>query len=317
KIDREGYRNVAAAFKDIEDGWNAVGRFMEKYWLTDLYRNLQNKERRANRLGTGTPADAATAAHGNGRQAVAVVFGHPSQPGDTLRNQDPATTASSRYQPNKYQGFQAVVVGQGDTLQSLAASQMGDPNEWPVIAVVNQLKAPYITDGAKLPGTLSPGDAIMIPVSGVVSKPDTFTTGDPAHGANQAVNVLGVDFEREPLPTGQFGWRINTAGGSVDVLKVRGVDNLAQGLDGRLHTTQGENILYPQFGLPRGVGGRSLESEEEVSSRFQIRQQLLADARVEQVVSLRFTPIEDRLEIEADVQPVGLTSVRTIAKTLT
>jgi hypothetical protein len=323
----EGWRGVAASFAALADNLDVVVVASRDTWKNTFHATVNNYEDQTTH-GSGGPlafnpglaalsrklkgdADA-----GQGHMSVAAAFGGPALPGDVQRAGADPVESEPRFQPNQFQGFQEVMVSQGDTIQSLAARYIGNPNQWSSIVVANSLRAPYVTAGTRLPGTVAPGDSIMIPIPDALSNPDTLTTGNPGTGGSQIEALLGVDFERHQNANGQFGWAIDTAGGSTDVRKVRGVANLEQALDGRLRTTEGENILYPQFGMPRLVGNRAL-GDDIVNTRYLIRRQFLADRRVERVVSLRFLTDNDALEIEADVQPVGFTSTRTIARTLT
>jgi hypothetical protein len=324
--DGEGWRGVGAAYLGLADNIDRLLSASLDLWTDSLLGKTNDYEKRTigYQQGQDTVRDglvrqvADDAVTGQTQMTVAKGFGGSVQPGDVRRGQNDPIEAEPRFQPNRYKGYRQVVVGQGDTIQSLAAKHIGNPNEWAVIAVVNALRAPYVTGGVRLPNTLAPGDSIMIPIPEALSNPDTFTTGNPATGGNQIDALLGTDFERHQNANGQFGWAIDTAGGSTDVRKIKGVANLSQGLDGRLRTNQGENILYPQVGMPRQVGTRSLEdATETINTRYLIRRQFLADARVERLVSLQFIPENDQVKIEAEVQPVGFTSTRTIARTLT
>ena len=257
---------------------------------------------------------AQTAASGQGRLTQAQVYG-AVRPGDQTRGRaDP--TSRSRVAPGKYRGFTEIVIGQGDTVQSISARHLGNPNDWPDIVIVNQLRPPYITNGAQIPGTKQPGDRMLIPIKQAGKTPNTLTTGDPSVGASQIDDLLGVDFERIRIGKNSFGWEIDPASGGTDVRKVRGIANLGQGLEGRLRTIQGENILYPNFGIPRLIGGRN-DGADVVNAKYNARQQVLADLRVESVGTLQFVQDKDSLSIEMEVRPVGFTNARTIARTIT
>jgi hypothetical protein len=253
---------------------------------------------------------------GQGRLTVDQVFGGPVRPGDVTRGQTDPIVSRTRLPPGRFSGYKEVVVEQGDSVESLAAKHMGDARDWPAIVIANQLKPPYITAGAQMPGTLQIGSRAIIPIPATLSNPDTLTTGEATLGESQAENLLGVDFERVLQPNGQFGWVVDTTGGSVDARKIKGLPNLGQGLEGRLRTEQGQNILYPGFGPPRVVGTRNLE-DETANARYEYRRQILADPRIQRLASISFLLNGDALEVEASVQPVGFTSTRTISRTLT
>jgi len=285
-----------------------VQRSMEK--RTDGYRAGVDDGK-----DTQIQSQAQTAAGAQGRMRVSAVFGQGTRPGDVIRGRLSPAQAGPRFEVGKFKGFREVLVQQGDSVQSLAAKYMGDPNEWPSIVLANRMKAPYITSGAQIPNTVQPGDRISIPIPDNQQTADTFTTGNTDVGA-QIDALLGVDIERERLPNGKFGWAIDTAKGSTDVRKIRGLANLGQGLEGRLRTERGHNILYPQAGPRRQIGNR-IAGDDMVGAQFEYRQQLLADKRVQRITSLNFTNDLDVQTMEASVVPLGFSSERTIMRQLT
>ncbi|MDX1556236.1 MAG: hypothetical protein R3212_09435, partial [Xanthomonadales bacterium] len=316
--------DVAQAWNKIGDGLDALkvasqGLFRESF--DEISRRYQ-KRSEGYKTGQDSTKDelaqdlAGAAASSQGRLSVQRAFGGAVKPGDVLRGRLPSSDSRSRLQPGRFKGFREVVVNQGDTVQSLAAKYMGDANDWPHIVLANKLKAPYITASAQLPGTVHPGDRVSVPIPDNQQDPPTFTTGNPDDGASQIEALLGTDFERERLPNGKFGWAIDTAGGSTDVRKVSGLANLGQGLEGRLRTERGHNILYPNAGMPRQVGNRNTD-DGIVSASYEARQQVLADRRVERITSLRFTNELDVRELATDVVPIGFSSARTILRQLT
>lgn len=251
---------------------------------------------------------------------VADIFG-PSgtRPGDARRSL--VLQSAARLNTQEYKGFQEIVVGQGDTLQSIAAKRTGRADKWLDLAILNDLKPPFITNN-KMPGTLQPGSKIVVPVDTPTVNPDVITGSGVAVGKSQMEEHLGQDFEMVQTkrangrPSGLFGWAIDTAGGSTDVRKVKGVKNYAQALEMRFRTERGFNILYPAIGLPKLVGQRGFQ-EKLADANFAARQQLLADKRTERVMGFRFRVVQDRVFIDADVQPVGFNSSRVISRAIT
>lgn len=279
--------------------------------LTDGYQEGQDTIRDTQASGLKEEADS-----GQGRMSVQKAFGGAVKPGDVQLGRRDPQKSRARLKPGKYRGFEERIVGQGDTIQGIAAKYMGDAREWPALVAANQLQAPYITDGPRLPGTLQRGSKIIVPVTQVVGSPDTLTAGDPELGRSQAETLLGVDFELVRTGTNTFGWAIDTVNGSTDVRKVSGVNNLAQALEMRFRTEQGRNILYPNIGLPRLVGNRGF-TDDLVTVRYEARRQILADPRIKRLASFKFLKNNDQVELEASVVPVGFTSDRVISRTLT
>jgi len=301
-------RLVVASRDHFREKFDEVGRKYER--LTDGHQEGQDVLRDTSAFQLSQEAEA-----GLGRMSVVKAFG-ALRAGDVRRGRRDPIKSKARLQPGRFRGFEERVIGQGDTLQSLAAKYMGDARDWGALVIANQLKAPYITTGPRLPGTIQPGDTIIIPVSETLTNPDTLTTGAASLKDSQAASLLGVDFESVRIDKNTYGWAIDTAGGSVDVRNIRGVDNLSQAIGARLRTEKGHNILYPQYGLPRLVGGRT-SGDDFTNARFEARRQLLADKRISRLMAMRFVAVEDRIELEASVQPIGFTSARTISRQLT
>ena len=316
-------KDVGQAFRGIGDEMDRLALAGRGFWMSDWRAKAAEYNRRleeplnsntyrggASPDTDGTPGGTATTSK------VSDVFGAGgTKPGDARR----ALTGSNqdRLSPDEYAGFEEKVVGAGDTLQSLAAKHLGDARKWLDLAVVNDLVAPFITNGARIPRTLSVGKKVVIPIKATRATSDVITTGDPEVGDGQVDVALGQDFYlAQEGNTGRFGWRIDTRGGSVDVMKISGVPNFSQALEMRFRTIQGENILYPQIGLPRLVGQRGLGATL-VAADYGTNQQLRADKRTARVVSSSLTLDGDKVVLDAEVQPVGYSGSRTIQRTLT
>ncbi|MCU0913031.1 MAG: hypothetical protein MUC88_00535 [Planctomycetes bacterium] len=256
---------------------------------------------------------AATAAASGGAMPIGDAFG-PIKPGDLKRQALPLP--GDRFDPRRYTGFAERVVGQGDTLQSLAARYLGDARRWPELAMINDLKPPYITANANIPGTLKVGAPIMIPVTTANATSMVLSTGAVPLGDSQAEEHLGRELLLVKIGKGQYGWKVDAAHGSTDAEKISGFNNLAQALSTRLRTTRGENILYPGVGLPRLVGALQWK-DTKADTAFEVRQQLIADPRVDQLVNYRLSVVNDEVELEATVKPKGFNAARVMSRALT
>ncbi|MBT8430094.1 MAG: LysM peptidoglycan-binding domain-containing protein [Gammaproteobacteria bacterium] len=290
------------AWEDVAEAYNT--RATPRY---DISRtNPGERDEIAQRASDGASSD--------GSLTPSQVYGGTFQPGDERRAR--LSAATSRLKSRDYTGFSEIPVGQGDTLASIAARTLGDARKWPDLALVNNLSPPFITTGPKLPGTLQPGSRIIIPVNKPVRPAQVLTTGDPDVGASQANAHLGVDYEYVQTEDGSWGWKIDAAHGAVDGTRAAGIGNLAQALGSRLRTERGTNLLYPGLGLPRLIGASQLESPApEINLR--VRQQILADPRIDRLESASFSVVNDAVEVEIKAQPVGATTPRTISQTLT
>lgn len=258
-------------------------------------------------------ATAASAASSSGSLTVDQVYGGTFRPGDERRSQ--YSRAADRLKSDRYTGFLEKPVGQGDTLPAIAARELGDARKWPELALINQLSPPYVTDGPRLPGTLQPGSRIIIPVSKPLQSAQVLTTGNPDTGGSQAEAHLGTDYEWVQISKGQWGWKIDETHGAIDGTIASGIGNLAQALGTRLRTERGTNILYPDLGMPRLIGASQIESPAtEVNLR--VRQQVLADPRVERLHRASFEVDQDAVTVTITAQPVGASTPRTISQTL-
>lgn len=146
--------------------------------------------------------------------------------GSTLTGPVPSLTQQIR-------GYRKAAIRTGDTLERLAQRELGDAAQWYVLASLNKLQPPWLTDDPALaiPGKvlLSAQDTILIP-----------TTAPPSTGVAETPNVFGRDCL---LVNGQL------AGDSTgDILVVADVDNLKQALELRLGARIGDLVYHPTYG---------------------------------------------------------------------
>jgi len=309
--------DVAQAGRDLADAGNALivagtDHFREK-WDSQIarYKELTKKEPLTD-VKSSEFAVGQTPGTGPTTFSVSDVFGGGEKPGDARRTRN---TRTNDRLSETYVGIEERVVGAGDTLQSLAAKYLGDARKWIDLAVVNGLRAPFISD-ARLPNALLVGDKISIPIKAPKETADVITAGSPTTGASQSEEFLGEDFELVQIDKDTWGWAVNESGGSVDARKVKGIPNFVQAIQARFRTEQGTNILYPSIGMPRAVGQRGV-TDRVAAVRFMARAQLLADKRVERLARYGLKLTQDVLELEADLVPRGFTTSRTITQQLT
>jgi hypothetical protein len=290
---------------DLAQEWNE-GNINSRQWS-----ELQGSD-----LQAAIEAAATAGATAGGTMSIDDAFGvnGQPQPGDLARQS--LTQPAADINPANMAGFMSVAVTRYDTIQSLAGKYLGDARRWKEIALVNQLRPPYISCDVRLPGTVGEGGIVLVPT--VIGGQQAAVTPDGTTPvANLADARLGVDNLLVQVGrTGLFGWRIDTAHGATDVLRSRGVDNLGQGLETRLRTEHGHDLLFPNVGMPRTVGDVADDQQSFDSVRYQVRQQILADPRVQQLVGFSLLEQEDVLTLEADIVPVGYSSTRPIRRTI-
>jgi hypothetical protein len=314
--------DVVQAMRQLGDEWDRLTVAGRKHFTESFVDTGRRYESRTQGLREGEDPDRDAAAEAlkaeaeaaQGRMSLERAFGQ-IRPGDVERARREPTKTRPSFRVDQYEGFQERVIGEGDTVQQLAAKYMGDARDAPLIVIANKLKAPYISE-AKLPNVLTIGERVLIPQRSAASTVDTLSTGDPATGSSQAENQIGEDFELVKQADGTWAWAVDAAGGSTDARKVSGIPNLAQALGARLRTTQGDNALYPKVGLPNRIGSNG-RRDDLVAIRYETRQQVLADSRVRSLSRYDFRVEQDRILIEIYLVPVGFSDERLIAQTLT
>lgn len=146
--------------------------------------------------------------------------------GSTLTGPVPSLT-------QQIHGYRKAPIRTGDTLERIAQRELGNANQWYVLASLNKLRPPWITDDPALAVAglvlLSAQDTILIP-----------STAPPSTGVAETPNVFGRDCL---LVNGQLA---GDAGG--DVVVVADVDNLKQALELRLGARIGDLVYHPTYG---------------------------------------------------------------------
>ena len=204
---------------------------------------------------------------------------------------------------SKWVGWRPYIVAAGDTLRNIASRIVGDPSKWYEIALMNSLKAPYISLSG-LPGTVAIGDTIMIPATVNAKK----TTTSSAPDDTTALGLYGRDirlFETAGSRAGrtQVDIRIDPKTGK-DVARIEGVPNLVQACQLKLWTEQGTHMLDPSYGTPLVVGYPNTAATV-VALRSAVRAGLSRDSRIDKVLSMIVVAEDDTVDVEATILPVG------------
>lgn len=249
---------------------------------------------------TQSELDAATAA---GPPTSVGQFGAaPLRSGAAALVQAGATSRQRIYA--KYGSFEDYIVRSVDTLQSIAANKLKDGSLWYDLAIVNNLKPPYISK-ASVPGTVAPGAKIKIPVLSLAGNDKIGQNEDDIYKTDFRWVETGKSTPGQPRVTLAIDRRTYT-----DFKLVGGIDNLVQALQMRIWTERGSMPLIPEYGIRRILGLKGLEGAIEIV-RVQLRETILADSRVKLVKNIKITtPQSDQIDIEADVVPVGETEAR-------
>lgn len=207
-----------------------------------------------------------------------------------------------------YTGQRAYVVRGGDTVLGIAVRELADPDAWIDIVEANRLRPPYITP-LRPPGTVWIGDTLLLPTNG--DQPDATPSRGPALDAAADEALLGVDFALDE--TGE--WLIDTDGGAVDVLDVRGVACYEAALDCRFRTLLGTNLIAPQVGILAPIGQQNGQGVPDAIA-LSVRTAALQDPRTVDVDKLTFVDGGDTVSVELTAYAKGHRGGRVVRRVL-
>lgn len=194
---------------------------------------------------------------------------------------------TSLYQLPLY-GFRFVEIQFGDTLQAIAARELGDASGWAKLIAINGLVPPYITDDPDLvvPGVLLSGGALKVPapqpVVTTTTDPDQVFLSDIALSDTGALVVVNGDFA---LTTGR--------------------PNLHQALTNRVETDRGELIFHPGYGsrIRRILGTVNGPTAELLAAKYAAAA-VLADSRIKEVTAAVAQSIGDQVQVSVEAVPI-------------
>lgn len=192
-------------------------------------------------------------------------------------------------------GYRLVNTRRGDTLQRVAARELGAAGRWYELAEINNLRPPYLTDDANavtLQVKLT-GSQLIVPSSSPQATADTSVDA-----------VFGADIK---LKNGRL-----QADESGDIRIISGVDNYVQALRFLLATEPGDLLFHPNYGCGvRSIIGASNSRAKMMLAGGLVRRAIAADPRTQAVPAATVTARGDAIRIEVTAtaihdQPVRL-----------
>lgn len=193
-------------------------------------------------------------------------------------------------------GYRFVDTRPGDTLQRIAARELGDAAQWGTLIAYNNLVPPYLTDNPDdvAPGVLLIGSQILVP-AGV---PVIETTTDPS--AVFQTDIL--------LTTGQ----LSAVNG--DFATVSGRANLSQALKNNVETSRGELLWHTSYGslCRQIIGAINGPTQAQLCAAY-AKASLLLDPRVSSVDQAVATIMGDQMAIAIEVIPIVGRSIQLTA----
>jgi phage baseplate assembly protein W len=176
----------------------------------------------------------------------------------------------------EYQGYRVAETRRGDTLQRVAAREIGDAERWFELAFINNLRPPYLTDDsvAQTDGVLLTGSTLRIPAS-----------ADYVPSHLDPKGVFGSDLI---LTNGEL---IATSG---DLNLVTGAPNLSQAIHHVVLTDLGDLVWHPRYGcgVHRLLGQKADDIAQRLAAAL-VRRAVIADDRIQSATV-------DKLEINGD-----------------
>lgn len=178
-----------------------------------------------------------------------------------------------------FDGFRRHTVTGTDTLSGIAGRYDVPPE---LIIVINDLRFPYIADGAG-PGVRSAGDELLIPTRGGSS-----TGGSRRGHASVEDTLYGRDIaldERVFLRERKLEWKVATTHGAMDAETVSGVANVVQGIQLIVRQERGSNAYLQSVGIRRTPGQKGT-IERVMMTALNLREGVLLDSRVIDIDSI-------------------------------
>ena len=173
-------------------------------------------------------------------------------------------------------------IKQGDSLERIALRELRNAERWPELAVLNNLKNPYIVDGVDkiVPFVKKVGDLLLIPQaeSFGFSEVDTINESIETKNLTEIEKNQGVDLKFDLNETNDL---VLNNRGDLDISV--GLKNSTQAIIIKLLLEQGDLLDYPELGSNLVIGRRNLRAQDV---RDSISKTLVADARFERLSNL-------------------------------
>lgn len=188
-------------------------------------------------------------------------------------------------------GFRFAETRRGDTLQAIAARELGDGKRWPDLVSYNKLVPPYITDDPLVAraGVVLTGALVLVPAATAAA----YTT-DESMVFDRDIAISGGQVT---ITDGDFG--------TVD-----GLANLRQAIRHRIATDRGELIMHPEYGskirLLIGTGNDALAGQ--LAGEY-ARAAAASDPRISSVRSATAVVAGDSISVTVVAEPITGRSV--------
>ena len=219
---------------------------------------------------------------------------------------NPPFTAGSPLLPDNIvipNSAKEVRIEAGEDIRSISKKFLGREDKWKVIAIINDLKYPYISDKPG-PGVLTPNDNILIPIEerraarGII--PRVTNPDAQSESEGPALRKYGRDLRLKDTAIGvDLGDLVISNRGDLDVIS--GVANVEQGMKIKFSTEQGGLPLHPEFGARYPIGTKvHLPRLQEFA--VNTRRTIMSDHRVSSITAMSVFSEGDQIIIRSRVQ---------------
>ncbi len=185
-------------------------------------------------------------------------------------------------------GWRQVEILYGDTLQLIAARELKDASQWPLIANINGLRPPYLTaDPARASATvLLYGQMLIVPAATMQA-----ATIDPTD-----VYLTDLDLTGGVLSLNSNG----------DLKTISGRANLRQALNNRIQTDPMELLFHPDYGCQaRKLLGTVNGPTAVVLAAQYVKSAVQSDNRIQSVNTVTAKANGDACVVNAEVTPIS------------
>ncbi|MFT8945936.1 MAG: hypothetical protein ABF876_05065 [Acetobacter aceti] len=200
------------------------------------------------------------------------------------------TTSVSATWTQSIQGIQKAQTYVGDTLERIALRELGDASQWYVLAWLNGLREPWISDDPASQSEtvlLAGQDTINVPSGAVASSAIVDQT-----------DIFGTDVAQA---SGQIQF-----GSDGDLATVSGKDNLMQALNNRMKSRLRDLVYHPGYGnaLPVMIGKTGSAASAELCGVF-VARCICGDPRIDTVQSMTVALSGGTATVEGSFIAVG------------
>jgi len=179
-------------------------------------------------------------------------------------------------------------VKKDDDIRSLAKQYLNDEAQWKKLAIVNNLKSPYIGP-VRADGVLAPGDKILIPkqaTGDTSSVMQPLNTDSDMESQTPIQRKYGRDLKLRDSGADGVSLADIEIGQNGDLALIDGLPNVNQAMMIKFSTEQGELPTHPVFGARFPIGSK-LTAQKFNEFMVGTRRTVLQDPRISRIKKLK------------------------------